>query len=168
MQYLSAPLAPLGAPEIGDWQAITRFRLHLVVERPCPYGSSVLCDHPRLAAALLHRLTGGFDREVVGALLLDPRHYAIGHVFAYVGTLCAAPVEPRGLLVPALLANASGLVVFHNHPSGDPSPSADDRALTQRLRDAGDVVGIPVLDHIILGEDPRFVSLSSLDSWHAK
>ena len=60
---------------------------------------------------------------------------------------------------PALLAGASALLVAHNHPSGDPEPSADDLALTRRLVSAGSLLGIELLDHIVLGENGRFVSL---------
>jgi len=60
---------------------------------------------------------------------------------------------------PALLAGASALLVAHNHPSGDPEPSADDLALTRRLVSAGNLLGIELLDHIVLGENGRFVSL---------
>ena len=75
------------------------------------------------------------------------------------GTLTRAAAEPRGILTAALLANAAGILLFHNHPSGDPSPSAEDLAFTRRMAEAGEVVGIRVVDHIIVGEAPAFVSL---------
>ena len=84
---------------------------------------------------------------------------AIGHQLAYIGTLTRAAVEPRGILTAALLSNAAGILLFHNHPSGDPSPSAEDLAFTRRMAEAGEVVGVRVVDHIIIGEAPAFVSL---------
>jgi DNA repair protein RadC len=103
--------------------------------------------------------------EVMGALMLDTRHRAIGYEIAYRGTLNRAAVEPRGLLVPALLSNASGLIAFHNHPSGDPTPSAEDLAFTRRLADAGEIVGVRLLDHLIVGEAPKYISLRSRGSF---
>lgn len=86
----------------------------------------------------------------------------IGYCVAYRGTLSRAAVEPRGLLVPPLLANAAGVVLFHNHPSGDPTPSAEDRALTQRTREAGELLGLRVHDHLILAPPARWRSLREM------
>ncbi len=146
-------------------QTIARYRLGLVHEGEVPYGTSTRCDQPETAAPFLHRILATYDREVVGALYLNQRHDAIGHTIAYIGTLTQALVEPRGILVPALLTNAAGVIVFHNHPSGDPTPSSDDLSLTQRLVDAGNIVGISVLDHIVLGEAPRYTSIRQLRPW---
>lgn len=115
---------------------------------------------PDEAAQFAHQLTQGCDREVMGALFLDCRHRALGHTIAYVGTLNRASVEARGLLTPALLSNAAAIIAFHTHPSGDPSPSAEDLAFTRRLQEAGEVVGVRLIDHLILGEAPAFVSLA--------
>jgi DNA repair protein RadC len=101
----------------------------------------------------------------MGAIFLDTRNRAIGHQIAYIGTLARAAVEPRGIFSAALLANAAGIVLFHNHPSGDPSPSAEDLAFTRRMADAGELLGIRVLDHIVVGEAPRFVSLKRRGGW---
>ncbi len=91
-----------------------------------------------------------YAQEVMGALFLDVRNRAIGHTIAYVGTLSRLAAEPRGVLIPALLANASSVVVSHTHPSGDPSPSAGDRAFTQAVADACVFLGLFLADHIIL------------------
>ena len=69
------------------------------------------------------------------------------------GDLNSAPVHPREVFKRALLNNASSIIVSHNHPSGDPTPSDCDRILTERLVEAGKLIGIAVLDHIILGDD---------------
>jgi DNA repair protein RadC len=74
------------------------------------------------------------------------------------GTLNSTIVEPRDVFREALLAGASALVAFHNHPSGDPSPSREDVELTRRLRAAGALIGIDVVDHVVLG-DARYCSL---------
>ncbi len=138
---------------------ITRYRVALVREEATPYESPENCGDPAAAARFLHTILASWDREVMGALFLDTRNRAIGHQVAYIGTLTRAAVEPRGILSAALLANAAGIILFHNHPSGDPSPSAEDLAFTRRMAEAGEVVGVRVVDHVIVGEAPTYVSL---------
>ena len=77
------------------------------------------------------------------------------------GTLNSTIVEPRDVFREAMLGAAAAIVVFHNHPSGDPSPSPDDIALTRRLAAVGELIGIPVVDHIVLG-DARYCSLKEI------
>jgi DNA repair protein RadC len=71
----------------------------------------------------------------------------------YRGTLDRAVVEPREILKRALVASAAGVIVYHNHPSGDPSPSREDREFTRRLASAADVLGLRLLDHIVVGRE---------------
>jgi DNA repair protein RadC len=73
--------------------------------------------------------------------------------------LTSSLVHPREVFKPAILAGSAALLLAHNHPSGDPEPSAEDIALTRRLTSAGQLLGIEILDHLILGEAGRFVSL---------
>jgi DNA repair protein RadC len=91
-------------------------------------------------------------------LLVGTRHRVIRARLVSVGTLDASVAEPREVFREALLGGAAAVVLFHNHPSGDPAPSRDDVALTARLSAAGSLLGINVLDHIILA-DTRFCSL---------
>ena len=74
------------------------------------------------------------------------------------GTLNTSMVHPREVFKPAVLHNAAAIICFHNHPSGDPEPSREDIEITERLKNAGEILGIPVYDHIIVGDD-RCVSL---------
>ena len=83
----------------------------------------------------------------------------------YRGTINRAAVEPRGVLAAALLANAVAVVVFHNHPSGDPTPSAEDLAFTRRLSEAGNLLGVRLVDHVILGGPGRWYSLAERGGW---
>lgn len=99
------------------------------------------------------------DREYFWAVLLDGRNRVIGVDEVAVGTMTAALVHPRELFKAAILANSAALIVVHNHPSGDPEPSSEDIALTRRLIEAGDIIGIKVIDHVVLG-DGRYRSLS--------
>ena len=103
-----------------------------------------------LAAYLLPRYAGSAV-ERFGVMLLDQKQRVIRSEILTVGTIDAGMMHPREVFRVALLASASYVVVFHNHPSGDPSPSTEDRFATRRLRDAGEMVGIPLLDHVILG-----------------
>jgi DNA repair protein RadC len=96
--------------------------------------------------------------ETFGLLALDVRHRLKREAVVSVGCLTSSLVHPREVFQEAVVSRAAALVLFHNHPSGDPEPSADDLALTRRLVSAGTLMGIEVLDHLILGAG-RFVSL---------
>ncbi len=95
--------------------------------------------------------------EEFWVLLVDGRHRVIGFAQVTVGTLTALLVHPREVFGPAIRLGAAAVIVAHNHPSGDPEPSAEDIAVTQRLVEVGKLVGIPLLDHLVVG-DGSFVS----------
>lgn len=99
------------------------------------------------------------DAEEFLAVTLDTQHRPIRIVRITRGTLNASLVHPREVFRPAIADCAAAILVAHNHPSGDPTPSEDDIAITKRLKAAGDIVGIRVLDHIVVGE--HCVSLAS-------
>ncbi len=99
--------------------------------------------------------------EVFVMLCLSTKHRVLGYYEVSRGTLDATLVHPREVFKVALLANAAAILVAHNHPSGDPSPTADDLAVTRRLVGAGELLGIHLLDHIVVGDD-RWVSLNDL------
>jgi DNA repair protein RadC len=105
------------------------------------------------------------DQEVMGALFLDGRNRLLGEREVFRGTLLRTAVEPRELLKECLLRGAAGLVVFHTHPSGDPSPSQEDHQFTRRMELAAEVVGVRLVDHLILGCTGRWVSLRQLVAW---
>ena len=107
---------------------------------------------------LLGDRMGHLDREHFVVLLLDTKNHLLGSELVSVGSLDASIVHPREVFKAAVRRSASGVILVHNHPSGDPSPSEADLRSTQRLEEAGRVLGIPVLDHVIIG-DGRFVSL---------
>ena len=114
-------------------------------------------DRPRVASPasaaeyLLPRV-GRLREEHFGVLLLDTRHRLICAVVVSVGSLDASLVHPREVFRAAAEHSAAAIVLFHNHPSGDPSPSADDLTLTRRLVQAGELMGIGVVDHVVLGD----------------
>lgn len=110
------------------------------------------------AAQLIVPQFGTQPVEQFGVLLLDTKHRVLRMTRLSIGTLDASIVHPREVFRAAASGGAAALVLFHNHPSGDPTPSDDDVALTRRLIRAGDLMGITVLDHIVVAEN-RFVSL---------
>ena len=107
---------------------------------------------PNEAAAYLLPSFGSRPVEQFGIVLLDTRHRVVRTRVLAVGSLNTTGVQPREVFREAALGGAAALVLFHNHPSGDPAPSPDDVELTRRLVAAGGVMGIEVVDHIILGD----------------
>jgi DNA repair protein RadC len=126
-----------------------------------------LGDPLRDAATVFAHVQGRLpqlDREVFLALLLDGRNRLRAEVCVSEGTLTTALVHPREVFAPAIRDRAAALILVHNHPSGDPTPSSEDVALTERLRQVGEVVGIRVLDHVVVGH-ARYVSLAEERRW---
>jgi DNA repair protein RadC len=96
------------------------------------------------------------DREKLICLILNARHILIGLEIVSIGTLTASLAHPREIFKGAILKNAAGIILAHNHPSGDPSPSDEDIRLTKRIAQAGAVLGIDLLDHLILAEQGSY------------
>ena len=111
-------------------------------------------DRPAIAsprdAVLLFADLRTVRREEIVVLMLDARHRPIARETVAVGTVNASRLAPRDVFGPALRRDAVAVIIGHNHPSGDPSPSRADRVVTAALRGAGDLLGVPVLDHIIV------------------
>lgn len=140
-------------------QFIPRYRVTLVSEggHTAPYG--VLRDSAA-AAAVLRPCFSGLDREQFLVCCLDAKNVSIGVNIVSIGSLTLSIVHPREVFKSAILLNACAILAVHNHPSGDPTPSPEDRTLTTRLREAGDLLGIRLLDHLILGDDNRLHSFA--------
>jgi len=136
------------------------YRLALVREGSIATQWNRHVRQPGDVAALMAPLAANLDRENFWVILLDGKNRAIGINLVSIGTLTAALVHPREIYKPAIVGNAAALILVHNHPSGDPTPSAEDTALTRRLCEVGDLVGIRILDHIVLGEAGSFRSLA--------
>ena len=122
--------------------------------RPVPgsVGGALAIRTPEEAAALFRPFLQHEASEVFMLALLDTKHRLIAVHTVARGSLDTAVVHPREVLKAALLANAAGILTAHNHPSGDPTPSPDDRVLFARLRQAAEIVGLTLLDHLIMGE----------------
>jgi DNA repair protein RadC len=113
---------------------------------------------PEQLACHLLPLYGAAPVEQFGIVMLDTKHRVIRIKLIAIGSLDAAVVHPREVFREATAASAAAIVLFHNHPSGDPAPSSDDLALTRRMVRAGGIMGIDVLDHLILA-DQRYYSV---------
>jgi DNA repair protein RadC len=130
-----------------------RVRLSLVrehAERP------FALRHAGDVVGLLRAFLADDPRERFAVVYLDGRHRAIAVHDATTGTAGSCPVHPREVFGPAVALSATAIVVAHNHPSGDPTPSAEDRAVTERLRAAGELLGIELLDHVVIGDERYF------------
>lgn len=101
---------------------------------------------------MLRSVIEGADREHFFTVSLDARGNILGYELVAIGTLDGVDVHPREVFRSAILAGASSIIVGHNHPSGSTEPSPDDVALTRRLRSAGELLGIPLIDHVIVTE----------------
>lgn len=129
-----------------------------VARQPIPAEGFVIHD-----ATDVHRLVGptlkrAIDEHLV-VLCLDRRHRVVAQVIGSTGSASFTVVDPSQIFRIAVVHRAASIVLVHNHPSGDPTPSAEDRDVTKRVAFAGQLIGIPVLDHVIIGGD-RFCSLA--------
>jgi len=118
-----------------------------------------IINNPSVAAAILWEHLAGVDREHFVVLFLTTRNRVTGVHTVSMGSLDMTVVHPREVFKAAILANAAAIIVGHNHPSGDPSPSPDDVAISQKLVRGGELLGIAVLDSLVLGDEGRYVSL---------
>jgi len=107
---------------------------------------------------LIKQFLGDVDREHFVVVCLDTKNQPTAINVCHIGSLNSSIVHPREVMKPAILSNAAGILVGHNHPSGNPEPSQEDIQVTRKLVDAGKIIGIDILDHIILGDD-SFISL---------
>jgi len=139
-------------PKPSHPYAVPRFRVTLVRENRAVPPSSPLTTSAT-AAALLRPLFAGLDREHFLVCGLDAKHGIIGVNVVSIGSLNLAIVHPREVFKPLILMNAAAWIGAHNHPSGDVTPSQEDRVLTSRLRQGADLLGIILLDHLILTDE---------------
>ena len=130
---------------------VPRYRVTLVCEESSS-PSSVPIQTSTAAAALLRPCFEGLDREQFVVCGLDAKHGVIGINVVSLGSLSLSIVHPREVFKALILMNAAAWLCAHNHPSGDIAPSREDVVLTKRLRDAGELLGITLLDHFIFGE----------------
>lgn len=141
-----------------DCPAIRRLETRLVLDTGAVVTSPIRV--PRDAAQLIRELIGYSDRECFVALYLNGRN-VVTHVHTVsIGTTTGAAVHPREVFKGAILANASALIVAHNHPSGNVQPSDQDEFVAGRVREAGELLGIELLDAFIVGPSDSYFSSS--------
>jgi DNA repair protein RadC len=161
-RIMSASVAELcGVPGIGPAKA-TKILAALDLGRRAVEEERGDRDRVRCAAdvyALMRLSMRDLPHEEFHVLLLNTQNEVIRALQVTRGTLDASLVHPREVFRSAITESAASVILVHNHPSGDPTPSSEDRAVTRQLRSAGTVVGIEVLDHVIIGER-RYVSFA--------
>jgi DNA repair protein RadC len=150
LSLFAAHQAPPASPAPRPY-AVPIYTVMLVRERQLPWPRSQLRQAAD-AATLLRAYLRGVDREHFVVVLLDRKNRVIGLNTVSVGSLTASLAHPREVFKPALVSNAAAILCGHNHPSGDPQPSQEDRGITRRLVEAGTLLGINVLDHVIVGD----------------
>jgi DNA repair protein RadC len=141
-----------------------RYSFSVLRDAEAAYPFDAPVSAPRDAVDIARHVIGEEITECVLAVFLNARHRVTGYAEVARGTINAARLQPRDVLVPALLANAAALVVCHNHPSADPTPSRSDRVVTVALRAAADLVGVRLLDHIIVTDTAHY-SFRAAEGW---
>lgn len=141
-----------------------RKRVDIVSVKLCK-DSSILYEprkisSPTHAAILIRRFLSGLDREELIVVTLDTKNQPNNINVCSRGSLNSSIVHPREVFKTAILSNAASILIAHNHPSGEPEPSEEDISITKRIKEAGDIIGIKLLDHIIVGDNEDFVSLN--------
>jgi DNA repair protein RadC len=115
-------------------------------------------SNPDDVKSLVLQLLEKKDREYFGVICLDTKNQPTHIMTVSVGTLNSSIVHPREVFKSAILSNSASVILFHNHPSGNPEPSGTDMEITRRLIEAGTIIGINVIDHVIVG-DEEFLSM---------
>ena len=139
---------------------ITKYKLELVKESSKVYEVESTISTPSDVRDYIEQVfkLSIQAEEVVVMLVLDNKNNVIGAFEVSRGSLNASIVHPREVFKRALLLNGASIIIAHNHPSGDPTPSREDVDITKRLVEGGNILGINVLDHIIIGDNGRYRS----------
>lgn len=143
--------------------AVMDFARRILQEDP---EAAVCFDAPEVVARHFHTLTPGLEIEKFWTLCLDRKNRLIRRIEVTSGTATSSLVHPREVFRDAIRLSASAVIVAHNHPSGDPAPSRADIQVTRQLREAAQVIGIDLLDHIVLGNrkaDPQGLGFYSFN-----
>jgi DNA repair protein RadC len=120
----------------------------------------MVISSPKDVANLVMAEMAAFDQEHLRVVLLNTKNEVLSIQEIYIGNVNSSVVRPGEVLRPAVRDNAPSVIVVHNHPSGDPTPSPEDIAITRDLLAAGKLMGIELLDHLVVGSGNRYVSLN--------
>lgn len=116
-------------------------------------GAKVKIDHPQSAYNILREELDNQKKELFAVVMMDTKGFLINQQIVSMGTLSNSLIHPREVFYPAIRHKAATILLAHNHPSGDPTPSNEDIAVTEKLVDVGKIMGIPVRDHLIIGRE---------------
>ena len=125
-------------------------RAAAILEARCVREGDVL-SNPTDARRAVQLRTATLEHEIFGLVYLDNKHRVLGFEDLFRGTIDGCTVHPREVVKAALRMNAAAVLIYHNHPSTDPTPSRADELLTQRLKEALNLLDIRVIDHIVIG-----------------
>ena len=146
-------VAGLGPAKVATLKAVAAVTVRYLAEE---MQQGPFIGHSRDVQRLLSGRFRDRDREIFAVVFLDTRHHVLALEEMFHGTLNSATVFPREIVRRALQLNAAAIVAVHNHPSGNPSPSADDRQVTRELQRACGLMDISLLDHIVIGGNDCF------------
>lgn len=150
-------------PQNPTSRSISAYRISLVRDERVNFSSQTIYNPTDARKCLqdMIRKMGQPDREQFCVLMLNAKNVTIGMNIVSIGGLSSAPVHPREVLKPAILANASALILAHNHPSGNLTPSIADKAITQKIVHASNIIGIGIHEHLIISmEDDGYFSFA--------
>lgn len=158
MQTTEPTTKPTMAGKSADYRRhlfahVPLYTTRLVKEGDFAFSDRGQVNTPEAVAVVLQDFFDGKDREEFVVVLLDTANTMIGISVLSVGGLAASIVEPRQVMKVAVLANAASIICAHNHVSGNPEPSCADLRVTRQLTEAGELMSIPLLDHLIITGD---------------
>lgn len=149
--------------EIASRKTLPKKRVSIIKTVILKQGSIMSEDRelndPYKAASFARKLYEGVDRECVWVCTLDSKCHPLSIELVSMGTINQALISPREIFKSAILSCSAHIMLFHNHISGNPTPSKQDITATKRIKESGDLLGISLLDHIILGENDKYISL---------
>ena len=137
-------------------------KMQLVKESRVLFDAKV--SSPAVVAKMIKQMTDGSDRELVYVISVDSKNKPIAIELISMGGVNSSIIDIGNIFKHALLANATGVIIAHNHPSGDVSPSMEDIRVTKRIEEAGKLLNLPLLDHVIVGDMETDVYYSFLEN----
>lgn len=139
-------------------------RLQVVKEKGIFYGKEQICT-PENVVIFAKEVIGTADREHILVISVDAKMYPTSIEITSIGTLDAAISSPREVFKHAVMSNAYGIIMVHNHPTGETEPSREDWKNAKHMKKVGELLGIPLLDHVIIGDDGRYKSMAEMKKW---
>ena len=149
----------------APYKRINIVKMEMVKEGMSLYGMGQF-RNPKVAAETVYPLVERADREMVLVMSLDIQMMPVALEVVSVGNVDCCILDMKNIFKHAILCNASHLICFHNHPSGNAQPSAEDRRVTERIKKCGELLGIQLADHIILGWEGTYYSFHAEEGWN--